>query len=103
MASPSAHNSTYLMPASPVAGRRASVDYWPSTKKAQGHVPACLVNASVTYYGNDQVYAFGGFDQFTDEGLYFDAGCCEIYPLMSDSVQPCAQAGFEHFGVGSGG
>lgn len=47
----------------------------PRVKKAVGQLPACLVNASVTYCGNNQVYAFGGFDQFTDEGkihLY----CC---------------------------
>jgi len=38
-----------------------------------GQRPACLVNASVTYVGNDQIYAFGGFDQYTDEGLLFRA------------------------------
>ncbi|KAF2862003.1 galactose oxidase [Piedraia hortae CBS 480.64] len=32
-----------------------------------GQRPACLVNASVTYVGNGVIYAFGGFDQFTDE------------------------------------
>ena len=36
-------------------------------RKTTGQKPACLVNASVTYCGNDQIYAFGGFDQFTDE------------------------------------
>lgn len=56
------------MPASP-AGRRTTADYRPSIKKAQGRVPACLVNASVTYCNNDRIYAFGGFDQYTDEGL----------------------------------
>lgn len=56
------------MPASPASGgRRASVDYRPTIKKSQGQVPACLVNASVTHCGNDQIYAFGGFDQYTDE------------------------------------
>lgn len=61
---------TYLMPTSPAGGRRGSgVDCRPIIKKAQGHVPACLVNASVTYCNNDQIYAFGGFDQYTDEGL----------------------------------
>jgi hypothetical protein len=60
--------NTYLMPASPAKGRRGSADYRPSIKRALGNVPACLVNASVTYCGNDQIYAFGGFDQFTDEG-----------------------------------
>lgn len=55
------------MPTSPAKGRRGSTDYRPTVKKALGHVPACLVNASVTYCGNDQIYAFGGFDQYTDE------------------------------------
>ncbi|QQK41964.1 Kelch repeat protein [Penicillium digitatum] len=57
----------FLMPASQTGDRRSSTDYRPSIKKAQGHVPACLVNASVTYCSNDCIYAFGGFDQFTDE------------------------------------
>ena len=39
----------------------------PKISKTTGQKPACLVNASVTYCGNDQIYAFGGFDQFTDE------------------------------------
>ncbi|OJJ45614.1 hypothetical protein ASPZODRAFT_133469 [Penicilliopsis zonata CBS 506.65] len=58
---------TYLMPPSPAAGGRNGLDYRPSIKRAQGQVPACLVNASVTYCGDDQIYAFGGFDQYTDE------------------------------------
>ncbi|RAL05277.1 Kelch motif domain protein [Aspergillus ibericus CBS 121593] len=58
--------SAFLMPPSP-SGRRGSAGYRPSIRKAQGHVPACLVNASVTYCNNDQIYAFGGFDQYTDE------------------------------------
>ncbi|KAI9932082.1 Kelch domain containing [Aspergillus wentii] len=67
---PSAHQNpqdAYLMPASSAGGRPGSADYRPSTRKLQGHVPACLVNASVTYYTNDLIYAFGGFDQYTDE------------------------------------
>ncbi|EKV09109.1 hypothetical protein PDIG_56640 [Penicillium digitatum PHI26] len=43
----------FLMPASQTGDRRSSTDYRPSIKKAQGHVPACLVNASVTYCSND--------------------------------------------------
>lgn len=39
----------------------------PMIRKTTGAKPACLANASVTYCGNDQIYAFGGFDQFTDE------------------------------------
>lgn len=56
------------MSATPSDGRRGSADSRPIIRKAQGHVPACLVNASVTYCDNDQIYAFGGFDQYTDEG-----------------------------------
>lgn len=56
----------FLMPTS-ATRRRGSADYRPSIKKAQGHIPACLVNASVTYCNDDQIYAFGGFDQYTDE------------------------------------
>jgi hypothetical protein len=59
------------MPTSPARGRRGSTDYRPVIRKAQGNVPACLVNASVTYCNNEQIYAFGGFDQFTDEGRYW--------------------------------
>lgn len=57
------------MPISPVAGsHHGNLDYRPGVRRSQGHVPACLVNASVTYCGNGQIYAFGGFDQYTDEG-----------------------------------
>jgi hypothetical protein len=65
---PAREQNAYLMPTSPAKARRGSADYRPCIKKAVGNVPACLVNASVTYCGNDQIYAFGGFDQFTDEG-----------------------------------
>lgn len=57
-----------MLPASQAGSRLASTDYRPSIRKASGHVPACLVNASVTYCGQDRIYAFGGFDQYTDEG-----------------------------------
>lgn len=70
----------YLMPASPAGGRQASADYRPSVKKALGHVPACLVNASVTYCSNDRIYAFGGFDQYTDEGSA--SPICLQFPLI---------------------
>lgn len=72
----------YLLPASP-AGARPATDYRPSVQKAQGHVPACLVNASVTYCGNDHIYAFGGFDQYTDEGL---SSCLAIHPASSSPM-----------------
>jgi hypothetical protein len=48
--------------------RRLSTDgYQPKVTRTLGQRPACLVNASVTYCGNNQIYAFGGFDQYTDE------------------------------------
>lgn len=60
--------STYLMPTSPAKNSLGPKDgLIPKISKTTGQKPACLVNASVTYCGNDQIYAFGGFDQFTDE------------------------------------
>ncbi|KAJ9616380.1 hypothetical protein H2200_000098 [Cladophialophora chaetospira] len=60
--------STYLMPTSPAKHLSNMKDgSKPKITKTTGQKPACLVNASVTYCGNDQIYAFGGFDQFTDE------------------------------------
>ena len=59
--------ATYLMPTSPAKNRRGPDGQKPKIWKTTGQKPACLVNASVTYCGNDQIYAFGGFDQFTDE------------------------------------
>ncbi|BCS26294.1 Kelch motif domain protein [Aspergillus puulaauensis] len=59
--------SAFLMTASSNSRHRGSVDSRPNIRKVQGHIPACLVNASVTYCGNDHIYAFGGFDQYTDE------------------------------------
>lgn len=58
--------NTYIMPSSPM--KKAAMDgYRPKVTRTLGQRPACLVNASVTYCGNNQIYAFGGFDQFTDE------------------------------------
>ncbi|KIV95734.1 hypothetical protein PV10_03354 [Exophiala mesophila] len=59
--------STYLMPTSPARNMGARDGCKPRILKTTGQKPACLVNASVTYCGNNQIYAFGGFDQFTDE------------------------------------
>ncbi|KAH8682170.1 hypothetical protein BX600DRAFT_375117 [Xylariales sp. PMI_506] len=61
-------NNTFVMPNSPMKNR-AMVDgnYRPKVTRTLGQRPACLVNASVTYCGNNQIYAFGGFDQYTDE------------------------------------
>lgn len=56
------------MPASPSKRLRPGMSsYKPSIAKTCGQRPACLVNASVTYCGNDTIFAFGGFDQYTDE------------------------------------
>lgn len=51
-------------------GHRSPRDqnYKPIILHTVGQRPACLVNASVTYCGDNQIYAFGGFDQYTDEG-----------------------------------
>lgn len=66
--SASSTNNTFLMSASPVRSRRSAVEgYKPKMISTIGAKPACLVNASVTYVGDDQIYAFGGFDQYTDE------------------------------------
>lgn len=59
-------NNTFLMPNSPVKGRQTS-DYRPKITRTLGQRPACLVNASLTYCGNNTIYAFGGFDAYTDE------------------------------------
>ena len=62
-------NNTYLMPVSPTKGRRASNEMKkPRIARTCGQRPACLVNASLTYCGGNQIYAFGGFDRDTDEG-----------------------------------
>jgi hypothetical protein len=61
-------NNTFLMPNSPVKNRLSmSGEYKPKVTRTLGQRPACLVNASVTFCGNNQIYAFGGFDQYTDE------------------------------------
>ena len=66
-ASASSSNNTYIMPNSPMKGRSMMDGYRPKVTRTLGQRPACLVNASVTYCGNNQIYAFGGFDQYTDE------------------------------------
>ncbi|KAI0405781.1 kelch domain-containing protein [Xylaria palmicola] len=59
--------NTFVMPNSPLKSRPMMDGYRPRVTRTLGQRPACLVNASVTYCGNDQIYAFGGFDQYTDE------------------------------------
>lgn len=60
-------NNTYIMANSPAKARPSVDGYRPKVTRTLGQRPACLVNASVTYCGNNQIYAFGGFDQYTDE------------------------------------
>jgi hypothetical protein len=60
-------NNTYIMSNSPAKPRPVVDGYRPKVTRTLGQRPACLVNASVTYCGNNQIYAFGGFDQYTDE------------------------------------
>jgi len=61
------NNNTYIMSNSPSRTRPAADGYRPKITRTLGQRPACLVNASVTYCGNNQIFAFGGFDQYTDE------------------------------------
>lgn len=63
----SSSNNTYIMPNSPAKARPVADGYRPKVTRTLGQRPACLVNASVTYCGNNQIFAFGGFDQYTDE------------------------------------
>ncbi|KAI1821289.1 kelch domain-containing protein [Xylaria intraflava] len=58
---------TFVMPNSPMKNRPMMDGYRPKVTRTLGQRPACLVNASVTYCGHNQIYAFGGFDQYTDE------------------------------------
>lgn len=62
-----------VMNVTPTRRRRAisAEGISPKVSRTAGQRPSCLVNASVTYCGDNQIYAFGGFDQYTDEG-----GCC---------------------------
>jgi hypothetical protein len=66
-ASAASSNNTYIMPNSPVKHRLPLEGHRPKVTRTLGQRPACLVNASVTYCGNNQIFAFGGFDQYTDE------------------------------------
>lgn len=66
--SPTTSAHTYMMSSVPVQDRRASGEvYKPKIISTIGQRPACLVSASVTYVGKREIYAFGGFDQYTDE------------------------------------
>ncbi|KAH6656943.1 kelch repeat protein [Truncatella angustata] len=61
-------NNTFVMHNSPMKNRTmVDGNYRPKVTRTLGQRPACLVNASVTYSSNNSIYAFGGFDQYTDE------------------------------------
>jgi hypothetical protein len=51
-------NNTFLMPNSPVKSRPISDNYRPKVTRTLGQRPACLVNATVTYCGNNVRYSF---------------------------------------------
>src|ERR1700760_1920525 len=57
-ASATSSNNTYVLPNSPLKTRVAMDGYRPKVTRTLGQRPACLVNASVTYCGNNQIYAF---------------------------------------------
>lgn len=65
--SDSPSNNTYIMSNSPIKNRVPMPDYRPKITRTLGQRPTCLVNASVTYCGNNQIFIFGGFDSATDE------------------------------------
>ncbi|KKA29160.1 hypothetical protein TD95_004024 [Thielaviopsis punctulata] len=65
------------MPTAVVKPRNSPEAYRPTVTRTDGQRPACLVNASVTYCGNNQIYAFGGFDQYTDE-VYNHVLCLDL-------------------------
>jgi hypothetical protein len=76
------NNNTFLMTASPTRNRKSSAEgYKPKIISTIGAKPACLVNASVTYVGNEQIYAFGGFDQYTDEGEHLPVYNMRLHQL----------------------
>ncbi|KAI6857771.1 hypothetical protein KC318_g21459, partial [Hortaea werneckii] len=54
------NDNTYILSGSPVKNgrRRTGEPYMPKIITTVGQRPACLVNASVTYVGNDLIYAF---------------------------------------------
>lgn len=86
-------SNTYLMPTSPSKKAKGTGDnYKPKIARTCGQRPACLVNASVTYCGNDQIYAFGGFDQYTDEGKHHLGFHFELLMTFCPSIQSRPQA-----------
>lgn len=67
------------------------MDYKPQVQRTRGSRPAVLIHASVNYVGNDQIIAFGGFDQFTDEGKTNGTRSWVLTDMAAPSVQSCPQ------------
>ena len=81
-------NNTYMMAGSPLKKlRMGSESFRPKVQKTGGQKLACLVNASVTHCGNDQIYAFGGFDQYTDEGKWKTSRCAWMQCPHADRIK----------------
>lgn len=84
-------DNTFVMARSPrkLSQQPHNEPYLPRIITAVGEKPACLVNASVTYTGNNVIYLFGGFDESTDDGMSaaFSPDC----RLIQASLQPCSQ------------
>ena len=84
------------MPSSPSKPQKQGIGgYKPAIARTCGQRPACLVNASVTYCGNNTIYAFGGFDQYTDEGRFIQIPQRKILwksLLTNSSLQPRVEA-----------
>lgn len=66
-AADNASDRTFMLSGTPEGARPTPRPYRPQVIATVGHRPTCLVNASITHAGKDQIYAFGGFDQYTDE------------------------------------
>lgn len=97
-----ASNNTYLMAGSPTKrSKNVNDSYKPKVITTVGQKPACLVNASLTYVGSEQIYAFGGFDQFTDEGGQFRHLRRAVCSLLG-SLQSCTPARFKYTAVEPG-
>ena len=89
---PASTTTTVPMTVTPSRRRAISGDgTTPKVSRTTGQRPSCLVNASVTYCGDNQIYAFGGFDSYTDEGKYrplYDGGLtnCLSYEANAGTV-----------------
>ncbi|KAL0632857.1 hypothetical protein Q9L58_008231 [Maublancomyces gigas] len=70
--------------------------------RTEGARLACLVNASVTVCGDDAIYAFGGFDQYTDEVVGSCGDVLGTTNFLLNSVQPRVETGPAYIHVDAG-